>query len=57
MWNGLRGTKLKHLRKSIVHETQSDDSQVSICQYGIEGDSGDVSQRKGYTHTLQHLHD
>lgn len=43
-------------KKSIVHETQSDDSQVSICQYGIERDSGDASQRKGYTHILQHLH-
>lgn len=38
-------------KKSIVHETQSDDSWVSICQYGIERDSGDVSQRKGYTHS------
>lgn len=43
-------------KKSIACETQSDGSQVSICQYGIERDSGDVSQRKGYSHTLENLH-
>lgn len=43
-------------KKSIIHESQNDDSQVTICQYGIERDSGHASQRKGYTHTLQHLH-
>lgn len=57
MRNGLRGAKLKCLKKkSIVCETQSDGSQVSICQYGIERDSGGVSQKKGYSHTLENLH-
>lgn len=55
-WNGLRGAKLKHLKKYIVHERQSDDNQISICQYEMERDAGDIPQRKGYSPTLQHLH-